>query len=70
MERQPVASSNIRSVGYAPDTQTLEIEFQDGAIYEYSGVPATVHAGLIAAASPGRYFHTHIKDRYPHRRVK
>lgn len=70
MERQPVASSNIRSVGYDPDAQILEIEFQDGAVYQYSGVPGAVHAGLVSAGSPGRYFHAHVKGRYPHRKVE
>jgi hypothetical protein len=70
MERQRVASSNIRSVGYDPDAQVLEIEFQDGAVYQYSGVPSAVYAGLLSAGSAGRYSHAHIKGRYPHRKVE
>ena len=44
MIRQPVTSSNLRTVGYDPITRTLEIEFQDGAVYQYDGVPPDVHA--------------------------
>lgn len=69
MMRQPVSSSNLRSVGYDPTTRTLEIEFNSGAAYQYDGVPATVHAGLMGASSHGSYFHQNIKGRYPYRRV-
>jgi hypothetical protein len=40
MIRQPVGSSNLRSVGYDPATRTLEIAFNIGAICQYDGVPA------------------------------
>jgi KTSC domain/AAA ATPase domain len=49
---------NIRSVGYALEARTLEVEFHSGAIYQYSGVPETIHQGLIRAASKGTYFTT------------
>lgn len=69
MIRQPVSSSNLRSVGYDPTTRALEIEFNSGAIYRYDGVPANVHAGLMSASSHGSYFHENIKGRYPYRRI-
>jgi hypothetical protein len=70
MNRVPVQSSNLRSVSYDPTSQTLEIEFHSGGIYQYSGVPAHVHGGLITASSKGSYFHQNIKDRYPYRKVR
>lgn len=69
MDRTPVESSNIKSVGYDQDTETLEIEFVSGAIYEYPGVPPSVHDGLMSAGSHGRYFASEIKDRYDGRRI-
>lgn len=69
MIRQPVSSSNLRSVGYDPATQTLEIEFNSDAVYRYDGVPPAVHAGLMGASSHGSYFNQHIKGRYGYRRV-
>ena len=33
MERIPVESSNLASVGYDSDSLTLEIEFNSGGIY-------------------------------------
>ena len=35
MERQPISSSNIISAGYDPDTQTLELEFKNGVVWQY-----------------------------------
>lgn len=61
MERVSVSSSNLRSVGYDAATSTLEIEFHNGGLYRYTGVPATVHAGLMSASSHGSYFDAHIK---------
>lgn len=65
MDRNPVSSSNISSVGYDADSQTLEIEFHDGGIYQYAGVPESEYEGLISSGSQGRYFHDNIKGRYP-----
>ena len=38
MIRQPVSSSNIRSIGYDSESNTLEIEFHSGGVYQYFGV--------------------------------
>lgn len=70
MNRETVRSSNLRSIGYDPATLRLEVEFQSGSVYEYSGVPLAVAAGLRAAASKGAYFHTHIRDSYSSRQVR
>ncbi len=70
MNRVSVSSSNISSIGYDPETQVLEIEFHDGSIYQYDGVPQSVYEGLMNASSHGQYLHQHIKDRYSHRKVR
>ena len=69
MRRVAVSSSSLRAVGYDPDSQTLEIEFQSGNVYQYFGVPQEVHDDLMAADSLGTYFSASIKDHYPSRRV-
>ena len=69
MDRQAVSSSNLSSVGYDPVTQTLEIEFHGGRVYQYSGVPESVHRGLMGAASQGSYFHEYVRGKYPYRQV-
>ena len=53
MKRQPVTSSNLASVGYDDAAQTLEVEFLDGSIYQYFGVPSAAHSALLGAESVG-----------------
>ncbi|MDB9528729.1 KTSC domain-containing protein [Oscillatoria sp. CS-180] len=69
MNRQPVSSSNVRSVGYDSASSTLEVAFHNGGVYQYFGVPSTVYAGLMAAASKGRYLHHYVKGRYRYSKV-
>jgi len=64
MTRQPVSSSDISSIGYDVKSQTLEIEFHSGGIYQYYGVSQSLYKGLMNAPSHGKYFHQHIKGKY------
>ncbi len=69
MLRQPVSSSNLKSAGYDPGQQLLEIEFKDGSVYQYDTVPLSIYEGLMAAASHGSYHHAHIRGLYTYRRL-
>lgn len=60
--RMPVNSSSLASVGYDHFSGTLEIEFHDGAVYQYFDVPAYVYTGLMSMGSHGYYFQTFIKN--------
>lgn len=68
MDRLPVASSNLVSVGYETDTQTLEVEFK-WSIYRYFDVPSYVYEELMNATSKGSYHHQNIKSSYQYERV-
>ena len=67
---QYVNSSNLRSVGYNPMTETLTIQFHSGHVYEYYYVPQHVYEGLMFASSKGKYHHRHIKNSYPYTRLQ
>ena len=69
MENNMVASSNIRAIGYDPETQTLEVEFHSGSVYQYYGVPDHIHEQIMQASSKGRFLNTYIKNSYPYSRV-
>lgn len=69
MLRDPVSSSNIASIGYDPGSETLEIEFTNGSIYQYFNVPAGLHEQLMAAPSKGQSLNTYIRNAYPYSRV-
>ncbi len=61
MQRTYVSSSNISSIGYDTRTQTLEIEFHSGSVYQYHRVPSGLYQGLMSASSHGQYFDAYIK---------
>ena len=61
MNRTAVQSSNLRSVGYDATSSRLEVEFIKSGVFEYYDVPASVHSGLMSAASKGSYLDKHVK---------
>ena len=70
MERTPVQSSNLASVGYDSASMILEIEFLKGGIYQYLNVPSDIYNGLMNAGSKGTYFDQNIKKAgYPYNKV-
>ncbi len=64
MERIPVTSTNIQSVGYDQNTQILEVEFKNGTVYQYTDVSLGEYEGLMGAGSKGSYLNMNIKGRY------
>ena len=69
VQKQSVPSSNLSSVGYDNKTETLEVEFLSGSVYQYYNVPQNIHDELMKAVSKGRFLNTHIKNAYPYSRV-
>lgn len=65
MERTPVDSSAIASVGYDPESRKLHVEFHSGKVHEYTDVEPETHASLLAAPSIGAHFSKHIRPHYP-----
>ncbi len=69
MRRKPVVSSNIASIGYDQATQTLEVEFQNGSIYQYYNVPQGIFDEFDRSPSKGQFLAYQIRDRFPYSRV-
>lgn len=57
-------SSHIQAYDYDPGTGDLMIQFVNGAVYHYAGVPATEYYNFSQSSSPGIYFHSKIKNQY------
>jgi hypothetical protein len=64
MDRKPISSSTIASIGYDTKTLTLEIEFVNGNIYQYFDVPESVHAEFVNSPSHGQFLTAQIKGHY------
>ena len=69
MNRNQVASSNVRSIGYDTTTQTLEVEFHSGWVYQYYGVPESLHQEIMRVPSKGQFLNQYIKNAFPYSRV-
>ena len=52
MDRLPVKSSHIASIGH--EGTTLEVEYASGVVYRYTGVDADQFAGILSGESVGR----------------
>jgi len=64
MKRAKVKSSNINSIGYDPDAEMMEVEFKDGAVYQYAGVPKRLHLKLMRVKSPGKVLSAEIRGKF------
>ena len=69
MEKYSVASSNVKALGYDPQSETLEVDFLNGSRYQYYGVPQQMYERLMQTSSKGRFLHVYIKNSYAYSRV-
>lgn len=69
IQRIPVESASVASVGYAVDVRTLEVEFRSGAVYRYFDVPAEIYGGFVVARSKGAYFSSAVKGQFGYARI-
>lgn len=69
MNRQSVDSDSLESVGYDQVSQTLEVGFRNGGVYQYFHVPKTTYEDLLRAPSKGTYLNRRIKPAYAMRRL-
>jgi hypothetical protein len=69
VERTPVNSSNIKSVGYDPIRKVLEVEFKTGSVHQYEDVPHDLPEKMVKADSVGRFFNQHVKNRFKSSRL-
>jgi KTSC domain len=59
-----VDSSMANALGYDEESRVLQIEFANGAIYQYSGVEPETWEELHDTDSIGRYYNAEIKGNY------
>lgn len=69
VEMVPVSSSNVASVGYDSDNESVHVQFINGSEYIYKDVPLHEFEGLRDAPSVGSYLHRNYKNVYPYERV-
>ena len=71
MERKPLKSILLASMGYDKATQTLEVEYRkSGTVYRYANVPPEKFKEMISDESLGSYFLKFIKPNHPFTRIE
>ncbi len=76
MDREVVVSVSVRALGYDKDTSTLEVEFCDSSIFQYSDVPEEVYSGFVNSLGLNlektdlQYFGKNIKGQYKQKVVR
>lgn len=75
IELTPVDSSQLRSVGHDPETNTLAIQFigkpgEEDKVYHYYNFPAKDYEAFLAAPSQGKYFYANIKYKFDWQRIE
>jgi KTSC domain-containing protein len=63
-------STVIRRIAYDPVRLALEVEFPDDSRFEYLGVPQQGYDSFETAQSPGEFFNSRIRERYPTIRLR
>ncbi len=70
MNRTPVTSSNIHSIGYDHQAGTLEVEFTSGDVYQYFNVPEHLYQQFFHATSPGEFLNDYLRYNYRYQKVR
>jgi len=68
-QQTTVESSTIRKYIYNFMTNSLKVEFNSGAIYEYNNVSPDVYDSLCKAESQGKFFNEKIKHSYDYTKL-
>ena len=70
MTRIKIHSNILLSVGYEPDSESLELEFPNNGVYEYHKVHPVIYMGLMHTEAKEAYFDKHIKDKFRYTVIK
>ena len=69
---EPVESGNLTHTRHNPETNEMDVRFNNGAIYRYQNVSAKQHADLRGAGSVGKHFNEHFRknEEHPYELIK
>ena len=65
----PVASTMASAIGYDSENEVLQIEFNSGAVYQYSDIDEDTWEDLYSSDAVGRYYNQYIKGKYQSQRM-
>ena len=65
-----VVSSTVKTIGYDESLALLRLEFRSEAIYDYFGVPASIHEELLRVPSIGACFNQKVRGCFAYRQIE
>ncbi|WP_235656452.1 KTSC domain-containing protein, partial [Fischerella thermalis] len=65
----PMNSSMANAIGYDSDRNILQIEFHNGAVYQYSDIDQDTWQDLHQADSIGKFFNENVRGKYQYERI-
>ena len=63
-------SSHLERSKYNWMEHTMDVEFQNGSVYRYHGVPPQEYQAFLNAPSQGEHHADHIKSNYVVKKIK
>lgn len=69
MQWHNVESSNLESIGFDNDNQTLGVRFKNRTEYHYFDVPGSVFQEFLDARSKVQFFERRVKGKYRYEKI-
>lgn len=69
LDWQPVESKLLAAAAYVAPRRILYLRFHSREIYRYFTFPADQYQAFVGAESKGRYFLSHIRNRFPYQKL-
>ena len=69
MERNSVESTMIAGIGHDSETSTLEIEFNNGQVWQYFDFTESDYSEFSNSDSIGKYFLQNIRGQYTENQI-
>jgi hypothetical protein len=69
IDREPITSSNLVSIGYDAERKMLAVEFKSGLVMHYRNVNLNLATDFYGATSRGAFYAAFIRGKFPAERM-
>ena len=69
LDWEPIESKLLAAAAYVAPRRILYLRFHSGEVYRYFTFSADQYHEFLEAESKGRYFLSHIRNRFPYQRL-
>lgn len=69
LDWMPMESKLLAAAAYVAERRSLYLRFNSGEVYRYYTFPVDQYQEFLEAESKGRYFLSHIRNRFPYQKL-